>query len=553
MRDYEEHYRELRKEYAKIDTSDLQSIRDWFDKYHYLTTSELARVAGKSRWHIRYLRRKAGIKISSRTTSIKPKRQLPSISYIEVPPDWRTNKQWLTWACRNHPIVAIARAAGCSKPTLYKYIRKNGVVYPRGQIQRKNPCFNKGWLYKHYVDMGLNQPQCAKLAGVTVETIGCWLIQSGITTRRSFYATTYPPWVYKLTDALEQVPIVRVVYYRHDHVHVRFRHFIWESYYIDRTKPNQCFSRAIFQDDAKLEDIPPVTFEYESNLDGSNDFPHHLYVDSRRMREASLLERRMALHTFGNHIFHNKYQQLTHPDHVLRRAWETVKSADYKRLIRSDNFVLYYVGSGLDMGTSMKISEHFFDLQAVWAEIFYSPRYITLALDSVSKSASPLSTHNMLMFAISRRYQMKHKPLPRMTPSSIYMAILKKLNIHGPVLDMYTGYGGKAMACALLGVPYYYVQNEHFDNALRRGFGDFIGVECRPHNGEKVSLLICDYDLRKLPDMDGLERLAKYASNMLIFVPGEHRDNMLRKLPPRATLPIKPQINSDAIDYLFLY
>lgn len=542
---------ELRQEFEKFDKHDVEAIRKWFADHPYLSTAEQAQVAGKSRWYIRNLKRRAGLtkpppKVLPKSTA-KPQSKLG----IEVPEDW-DNREWLEKAVQIGTVAQIAKAVGRSRQVIMKRLKRMNIPYSRRKTS-KNPCCNKAWLHKHYVEQGLTQQECANLAGISVENFANWLVRFSIPVRRQPTGTAAPLWVYRLVHQLEHHPAIRLVALRPDHIHVRFKHFIWESYYPNRTGKRIPFSYFINKEDSRLEHIPPVLYQFESELDGTNHYPHHLQISKPEWDKASLMEKRIALHCFGQRVFNNRYRQLEYPPEIIEKELFDIQTADTGRLIRDSGFATFAKFANLSYSPGRKIIEHFFDFSQIWNDVLISPRYITHTLNYVAQNNITINTHNMLSVVITGYDAIRHKKFPNIPTPLVYAAVLKSLKIKGPILDLHTGFGERALACAILGLPYYYIPNQHFEDALQRGFAEFVGLDCRPHNGEKVDLLFCDTGLRELPDLRNIGPLARCASHMLVFVPKHQRRMMLEKLPPSSAIPIRNRFYEKYVSYFFLY
>ena len=552
MINYREELLELRKKFGQVDTDDPEAIRKWFADHEYLTTNDHALVTGKSRWYVRQLRKRAGL--TQAPPKKMPKPHAPrKIVNIDTT-NWDT-KEWFEKAIQLYTIKQIARAIQRDKKAVKRRVKKwNLKLRPLKERTRpQNPCCTKEWVYNHYVEKGLSQRQCAKLANISPQNFANWLIRFEIQVRHRGQLPAVPIWVRKLVCELEKQDVVRAVYLRPEHVHIRTMHYFWESYYPNRTGKRLAFSYNITRADARLERIPTVAYQYESELDGTNRYPGHIQINQTEWKHASFLERRMALHQFGWRIFENKYVQLTHPTEAIENDLEFVRQIKEAKLIKQGGFTAFPLMGRTDYAPGKKIIEHFFDMSYLWQEALGSPRYITHVLNSMAeKTHTTINTHNMIRSLLGGVENLRHKKIPRIQNPAVYVALLRRLGVRGPVLDLHPGYGSRAIACAILGIPYLYPPNALFEDAVNRGFAEFLGLDCRPYEGGSIPMLLCDNDL-DMPNLKEATDFAKSATNMLIFVTNDKRFRFEAKMKPKSIIPIKARYYKKKMDYFFLY
>jgi len=552
MTSVKEELLELRKEFEKFDKKDPAAIRKWFADHPYLNVNDHAMIAGKSCWYIRQLRKRGGIggtcpgKIPGPTIRRR-------IVNIEVPEDW-DNKEWLQQALLRYNQKQIAKAVGRHFTAINARIKKwNLITRPVQEIVKpQHPCFSRAWLYDHYITKRLSTKQCAILAGTCHQTITNWLGRLNIPLKQRGGVTDTPIWVRKMIFELERQPVVRTVRIRQNHVHIRLMHYFWESYYPNRTGRRLPLSYNITEDDARLRKVPEVSYQYESNLDGTNPHPGHIQINRRQWQQASFLERRMAMHTFGQRVFNNKYIQLTHPTKVLEYELEFMRNIDETRFIQGAGFTAFPLLAGIRHAPGKQIIEHFFDLRCLWDNILSSPRYITHVLNALASQNLPFDTHNMVRVLLTGPPTLGHKRVPRIPNPMVYAVMLRRLGVRGTVLDLQPGFGPRAIACAILGLRYVYRPNKLFQDAVNNGFADFIGLQCQEYDGSKVDMLLCDDDMA-LPDLSDVTAMAKSANNMLLFVPRKLRYKLQGNLPPKSIIPIRSRYYVREMDYFFVY
>ena len=177
---------QIRQEFSNITKNNREELFKFFTKYPFISCYEMAFILDVSPYYVRLLRRKSGI--PRRKTTKQPVNK-----YIKKKPPikrvprriWSNNKKWWVETYKNHSIYDIMKMTGIKKTSIYHHLRKFGIK-TRGNklaLHPKHPCCNKEWLYNNYVIKKLSKQQCAKLAGVSEDTISSWLIKHKIRLR----------------------------------------------------------------------------------------------------------------------------------------------------------------------------------------------------------------------------------------------------------------------------------------------------------------------------------------------------------------------------------
>jgi hypothetical protein len=173
----------LQVEFAKVDTADPASLRQWFMDHPYLTNNDYARIAGgASLKTVQRWRRSAGLPPAARPAPpgwTRPRRSLVA------PPDWRTGS-WLADQYRaGYTIRELARAIRRSYNYTRRLLQRRGVIFrtPREATQSRHPCCTRTWIVRRYVELGLSLTRCARLAGVSRATMTSWLLSRQIRVR----------------------------------------------------------------------------------------------------------------------------------------------------------------------------------------------------------------------------------------------------------------------------------------------------------------------------------------------------------------------------------
>jgi len=143
---------------------------------------------------------------------------------------------------------------------------------------------------------------------------------------------------------------------------------------------------------------------------------------------------------------------------------------------------------------------------------FVPPNAVKLSLGRV----------DYLLYAMTRLERFKTRPLSFMTlllmlaqirkspmfdfmmPMPIhYYSVFKKLDIKGPILDLFPGFGAKFIAAKALGIDYYTLNKKAINYASAQGIEDLLGGPMKLYDGRHVEWLIYDNDMsvrnRELP------------------------------------------------------
>lgn len=169
-----------RKLFASVNPKDLVSLKKWFDDHPYLTIHDhaiIAKVDRRTIWRWRHLtgqtKRRGG------TVSVT---RSPVITTATAPANWRTF-EWLNTQYRTKSIRQIAVMVGRS------YVATRNALLAVGVQLRDNKTIDleiyrrRDWLIEAYVNRGLSQSVCARLAGVSRYRIETWLHKLNVMVR----------------------------------------------------------------------------------------------------------------------------------------------------------------------------------------------------------------------------------------------------------------------------------------------------------------------------------------------------------------------------------
>lgn len=545
MHGYRDDILELRKQFALINHNDPADIQKWFAEHPYLSTNEHAQVAGRCTKWIRDRKRMAGIKRHQPKTIHKP-RSTRKIIHIDVPPDW-DNPEWLQAALLKYPIQRIAVAIGLSGKSVRNRIKKWGLRKPEIDYNKpKNPLCNKAWVYEHYVVQELTQAQCAKLAGICVQSFANWLNRFGIQVRKPGKKNLV--WQNRLIHQLEHVEIVNRVYVRSDHIHVRFRNYYWETYFYGDNIGKHSITRSyIINESQQLKKIPSIKSEYESDLDNPDGYPAHVMISSREWNKANFIERRLAIHQFAWLLNRRGWIPPNYPERVIHEDWQKLVSAKQSPYIRNDVFIAHPLRGPRVSTFGFKTILHHFGLDEM-AKDFTSPKLIIEALNIASEKVGTRINLGLLiriMSGIERTRKM------RVYDPGVYRSIFRQLGITGTIYDLHPCHGQMAMACALAGLRYTTNITPEFQKALDAGFADFIGLDFEPYHGQKVDCVTNIRDFAVTPIQDAMA-VASKTKRIIQFVSFRHKNAFAKKFPTAKSLKLQGRMNPAPLDYLFI-
>ena len=550
----------IRSEYHSIPRGDSPKIKAWLLKYNYLGTNILAQIVSKSNAFIRKLRKQVGI--TSKTPSILPvSKASKHIITLDVPNDW-DNEAWLSRAMQTHSMRAIAKACHVSLMTICRKKKKYRIII-RARPPSRNRNYSWEWCNLHYTQLGWSQAKCAQKAGICQQTFANWLNHFNIPVRKAIETSKshlrVRVWVRQLCEQLKQQPIVRRVYLRGDHIHVRFMNYFWETYYLDRPPGSRKIPNSfdIDRNKARIDRVPKVVPEYESPSLESNRDSHglilepHITISRRQLNQASFIEQRLAIHEFCRHITQRGWIWPSYPQAVLLAELERMRNRPLHKYYNIDTFTIFG-RNGSAPGHGRKIIEHFFDLSD-YQKTFRSPRRVIQMLNLLlSKRRLKFNTHNMLrMFTSGLTNLPDYITRFRTFDPLVYVAIFNKLGVKGSILDLCPGYGSHAMAAALCGLKYYTFTTPKWELAIDKGFADFVDLDHQAWHDQAVDLVLYDNDFNP-PDISRIGDLTRHAKRLIMFVPHELSTHYRDTLRPNSTIKIKTRYCGPS-DYLFVW
>ncbi len=545
MRDKDDIKIEIRQNYRKA-LGDNNALRTWFNHYNHLALADLAACAGVQRSSLYRLRKKIGLVVPSEKRIHKIK-SYPSLDAL--PEDWREKeifiKLYNTYGPKN-----LSEASGLSLRNIF-HIRQK---FLGTKVHKPHKCDDYDWLMEHYVKQRLSHSKCAKIACVSTVTINQWLIKHGIHRRSQSYAI--PLWIREVVREMYKFDCVRKIKIKYGHLQVHYFSNIKEYYFFNNYDLEPSRKSYIIRPHTSeiLHDIrvKPV---YGFNLDGSFNVPSQIKVPDD-FEEFNILEKRLAINDFLFRFGRHYYKRLSHTDDALKEDLERCRSINTNRYMR-DGVLQGVVSYGTGMTVpGHKIAEHFFmhnftsrlyglkranDRHRIVHEMFKNNRKIT----SSNFWKFVCQNQNNLTKRITGARTKFYKDF-----GALY-TLLKLLNIKGRVLDISPSFGYNALACGIAGLDYYYLRKYNIDRAFRRGFGEFVGFNHKPYEGEDFELLL--YYCQYYPDDEFIKLFHARAKRMIVYVPQKAKSFYEKNFRPEIIIKLKRTRFNDSHDYVMVW
>jgi hypothetical protein len=182
----------MRDEFQLLDRRNPDQLSNFFVRYKFFSTNDLAQVLSLSARYIRRLKTKTDITRTRYKHRIVPRVSvLPDIKLEE---GWDCAEWWRHYY-QYYGVRILSKITGFSIPTVWRKLDKHNIpTRPKGKKLPMNPCCNYEWLYKHYVEMHWTLPECAKVAGVSYHSIETWLNNFKIQVRTRNAPKVGLPW-----------------------------------------------------------------------------------------------------------------------------------------------------------------------------------------------------------------------------------------------------------------------------------------------------------------------------------------------------------------------
>ncbi|MCK9557042.1 MAG: hypothetical protein M0R50_03245 [Candidatus Cloacimonetes bacterium] len=333
-----------------------------------------------------------------------------------------------------------------------------------------------------------------------------------------------------LASQLEQTDIIEAAYIRSTTVQAVYKTGINEVYYYKvknrkKKRGDNCF--VVSPRSAAIRQELQTFKEYHD--DPLDDSPtYHWCINRNQFNEATLMEKRIAMHHLLREVLNTKPEPDSYPIQILAHDWISLQDTKFDKYLLNGAITCFPRGR---VSPHFRILEHFFNPGAnhrgktLWAalRLVCNKKRIRINSTNIRKIARWLTRRRII------------SPL-------VYCALFDALKITGPVGDLHPGYGSKALACAMMGLPYYTIKDDRFKRALDLGFSSFTRTEFGDLEDQKIELLISDNNFKKfeMPSADMLNNTTR----MLCYAPRDERQSLIEQSKPTSVL----QIYDHAVD-----
>ena len=349
-------------------------------------------------------------------------------------------------------------------------------------------------------------------------------------------------WVKLLACQLEQADIVEFANIRTTSVQAAYKDGRRDIFYFKvwkrRKKGPNCF--IVCPKSAAIRREIHIYKEFRDDpLDESETY--HWCINRHQYQAGTLVEQRLVMHRLLRELVNAQFKPDCYPEYVLEEDWQKVQEGLIWKYLINGSITCFPGGY---RSPHYRILEHFFnpsyDLNKV--SLWFGVRA------ACKRLKTKINSFNVRKLA-------RHYVHRRIISPLAYCALFRSLNITGAVADLHPGYGSKALACAMMGLPYYTVKDDRFQRALDLGFSSLTRADFDWFDGQEVELLISDDNLRsfQMPSSDLLSK----AKKMFCYVPREAKQELIDKYHPVNVIQIHSRAGKALMlkdpDYLFIW
>jgi hypothetical protein len=328
-------------------------------------------------------------------------------------------------------------------------------------------------------------------------------------------------WVKLLASQLEQADIVKFANIRPNTVLAVYKTGIREVYYFKvkkrkKHRGDNCF--VVTPESAAINQQLPIFKKYNEDPLDESSISYHWCINRSQFNNATFIEKRIAMHRLFYKIYDTKNMPDCYPQHVLDKDWKLLQAKNYSKFLINGALTCFPT-MGLYNPRHFRILAHFFnsnsdlDRVALWGglRLLYGKKNV------------PINSSNARKFARHFARRIIIDPL-------MYCALFKSLGITGAVGDLHPGWGSKALACALMDLPYYTIKNDRFQRALDLGFSSFTRGEFGWLDDQKLELLISDDNLKNF-QMPG-ENLLNQTKHLICYSDKKNKQKLSDEYNP---------------------
>jgi hypothetical protein len=195
----------VRDEFQLLDKRNPDQLSNFFIRYRFFSTDDLAQVLSVSGRYIRKMKNRTDIKRTTYKRQIT--KTIKTLPDIKLEPGWDCAEWWRHYY-RIYGVRMLSKITHFSIPTVWRKLHKHNIpIHPKGKRLSANPCCNYEWLNEHYVEKHWTIPNCAKAAGVSNDSITTWLNRFKIQVRTRNAPKVGLPWD---STAVGETPCVTV-------------------------------------------------------------------------------------------------------------------------------------------------------------------------------------------------------------------------------------------------------------------------------------------------------------------------------------------------------
>lgn len=528
----------LRKKFLGTDITDPEQLRRWFDEHSNISHYDHSMVMGVSYEKVMEFRKLAGLPLHPTGENSREEPIYGPLGVeINPPADWRTNKEWMEYVLQSHGVKKLAKAMGIDRTRLRSIFRKFGLGGPR--VRAANPYDNEAWVHENYVIKGQSLKQCAKAAGVCVQTFIRWMQKYHIKARtkseaaKSLHGFNHrsPVWAKELAKELEKLKIVRRATCRTGFMQVSFTHGVKENWHYDAHDASKSRLNIFLP---RIEKFKPfhIHEQYGRELDRQY---HHYIIERKKYKKAHVAAQRIAIHELIDKM-RNAPDFILPPD-ALKADLARIKAFPASKC--SNRGILHSTPQCSRRLPGWDAYLHFFG-----GALFNQRRNAR----TIRKGVHYLLAH--------RRYDITTVDVVRTICTHdkrkiyspvVYGHLLDLIGFKGgSVLDVHPHYGQRTLALGQLGnVDYYTEPDELFDKS---DMASAIGMNHSQYAGEIVDLCIIDNNMQDTT-VDVAAYMAK-ARHVLLFCSGDKLADY-EHLAPAAKFGVNVRFKRACNYYLF--
>jgi len=502
---------EIKESFLSI-KDNLEKRKQWFDDNRIITDSLLAAALNISINAIKTYKSQCGYKSKARNHISKNVYNIDVKESIDVPENWRTNIEWLQKMVIMHNKSDLAKLLNMNREAFYSFLRKRKIF-----ANRRNKYNDKEWLTRYYITLNYPISKIAKIAQVDRKTVTGWLTQNRIPLK--YQKKKLEPWVVILYKKLKRLDIIKKVIINRNKIKI-FLHNDQSENFIHSTKYKINSVKSYNLLTSKLDNLTPVTYLYESELTGEQKYQSHFKI--KDFNKHSKMEKEILKYYMIDKL-KNISLRMLHPHNILEKSLYKLKNCN------------------IDRNKSLIILQQFFEYTP--ASVLNNSDLTRYSIKSLFK-IDTLTTNKILLSCNnpkSKKYIIKQElEVPRFTPVNLYIKVFKQLNVKS-IIDYYPSTGFKALACAALGIKYYYMPGSIFDQDTT-DFSNAVGLDMHKWVDQKADIVLFDNDCNKYTISSEIKQFKEFVKNVVIYSNKQSLNSIVHSRIPKSTINLKDGI-----------